>query len=401
MINNKLYEAALKNPSSNIRSIYLNDLCKKISDGDFILPIFQTYLRWNAQKQASLFNYQLFGKSPVSPLSANVIDDPKNVSFVQQVSFVSRELISTEEEVRGKFSIADGQQRLSTNYLAYIGDSSLDKVVLDIHRAKFIVLEDEKIKDFQIPVTVLYNKVNSLKDYVREHMGGIKRMGDLFPVLSNVRTNWMQYTYNINIATNMNEKEQKDWFNVLNLAGSRVTQDMVFLSDLLVQGVDFYKEYAQPFRDMMEEHDLLSLYPRKSAEVSIPLAALNAAYERVENIPVHVLNRSPLPSDTQPKVIAKVTPDEIRKMFSLSLQALESSLQYFKEQPQPAKRIDYITNVMGYFIFSNSHTVDDKARVDIQDWAKPDLFTNKSNGERREIFQSLIAKTNNIIIKTN
>lgn len=115
MINKALLNAAARNPSSNIRSFQMADLCHEIEEGNFILPIFQTYLRWNEEKQASLFNYQLFGKSPVTPISANVISDPDKVKFVQQVNFVSRELINNNDEVKEKYSVADGQQRLSVN----------------------------------------------------------------------------------------------------------------------------------------------------------------------------------------------------------------------------------------------------------------------------------------------
>lgn len=278
----------------------------------------------------------------------------------------------------------------------------MNDIVLDVKRAKFVVLKDEKIKSFQIPVTVLYNKEDLVANYIQDNMNETndnKVFVELVTVLNAIRTNWKQYNYNVNIATDMDEDEQKDWFNVLNLAGSRVTQDMVFLSDLLVQGIDFYKEYAEPFRSLLEEYDLLSLYPRKSAEVSVPLAALNASYERIEHVPVHVLNRSPIPSDTQPKLIAKASVENIRQMFSMSLSALESALEYFEKQNIKVTRIDYITNVMGYFVFAPNHRIDDKAIQDIQGWIKPNLFTNKSNGQRREVFQNLIDKTGNIDVK--
>ncbi|WP_145988684.1 hypothetical protein [Carnobacterium maltaromaticum] len=80
----------------------------------------------------------------------------------------------------------------------------------------------------------------------------------------------------------------------MNLAGSRVTENMVFLSDLLVKGIDFYKEYSDVFNEKLADNKLGDLMPKKSAEISIPLATLNAAYVKI-NEKKRTSNLSPIP----------------------------------------------------------------------------------------------------------
>lgn len=400
MINSKILDASNFDPTKSTEPFSIVNLCEKIENGDFILPIFQTYLRWTIKKQVDLFNYQLFGKAPVAPISVNVISEPEKINFVQQVKFQTRELISNDD-IKGKLSVADGQQRLTTNYLAYEGDHQIDKIVLDLHKGKFISVE-EKAAKFQIPVTILYNKKDKLTEYITKGMGikNQEKFAKLYSALNKVRSKWQTYYYSVNKAIDMSKDEQQNWFSVLNLAGSRVTQDMVFLSSLLLKGVDFYKEYAEPFRVKLVSHDLLALYPRKTAEVSVPLAALNAAYEKITNTTVHVLNSSPMPSDTKPKQIATLSVDQIREMFSMTLSALDQAIKFYEDFNRfNIARMDYLTNILGYFVFANNHSLDEHAKKNINEWIKPDLFSNKSNGERRVIYQELIKKTGNIIIK--
>jgi hypothetical protein len=56
---------------SNPRAI--RDLCSKIEEGEIVLPIFQTYIRWQIDKTIDLLNFQLRGKAAVSPISINKI----------------------------------------------------------------------------------------------------------------------------------------------------------------------------------------------------------------------------------------------------------------------------------------------------------------------------------------
>ena len=52
-------------------------------------------------------------------------------------------------------------------------------------------------------------------------------------------------------------------------------------------------------------------------------------------------------------------------------------------------RIDYINYLIGYFVF-NGFDIDDSTREFLIKWYDSVDFTNKSNTERRDIFNSLI-----------
>ncbi|MCU0094676.1 hypothetical protein N7917_05875 [Bacillus sp. OR9] len=96
-----------------------------------VLPVFQTYIRWTDGKVADLFNYQLHGKAPMAPISVNVINKPEKV--VEQMNFLTREILEGEE-IKNKVSVADGQQRLSANYNAYINNPDYAHIVLDLKK---------------------------------------------------------------------------------------------------------------------------------------------------------------------------------------------------------------------------------------------------------------------------
>ena len=93
-----LEEAANLNPTKQSQSMTVTELCTQIDNGDITIPMYQRGLSWNDNKAVALFNYQLFGKAPVSPLSFNKIG--KN-NDVPQLSFVSRKLIKNSSSSKG------------------------------------------------------------------------------------------------------------------------------------------------------------------------------------------------------------------------------------------------------------------------------------------------------------
>ena len=154
-INKDLITAASFNPTKKTYQIPISNLCEKIESGEITLPLYQRDVSWTLQKSVDLLNYQLLGKAPVSPISINEINHIDSNNKVAQVSFINRELI---EDVRaGQLSIADGQQRLTTNLKAYINSSEFRNVALDLVKGKFLIVESD-IKKFQIPVGILLNK---------------------------------------------------------------------------------------------------------------------------------------------------------------------------------------------------------------------------------------------------
>lgn len=92
-------------------------MCYKIDRNEVTLPLYQRDLSWNLSKSVSLFNYQLFGKAPVAPISINQISDKD--TLVPQISFIERDLIKEDLINAAHQSVVDGQQRLSTNYKAF------------------------------------------------------------------------------------------------------------------------------------------------------------------------------------------------------------------------------------------------------------------------------------------
>ena len=155
------FEAAINfNPTKRSQTMTIQDLNKRIEEGGLTVPLYQRGLSWNDDKAIALFNYQLFGKAPVAPISLNEIGTHDEVP---QLNFISREQIDGENQ--GKLSVVDGQQRLTTNYKAYSNDSSFEKIALDLSQSKF--RKRKKYDRNQVPVGILFNKDQKiLQDYV-------------------------------------------------------------------------------------------------------------------------------------------------------------------------------------------------------------------------------------------
>jgi hypothetical protein len=324
-INKKLDFFSTFDPTKESKPVSLGNLCQEIEQGKITLPIFQTYIRWKTEKSVDLLNFQLSGKAAVSPISINIIEN-KDLA-VPQVSFIERELIDSDL-IGGKHSVNDGQQRLSCNYKAYTDHEDFKCIVLDITTGSF-TMNTEELKKSQIPVGKLYNKdPNVFKKYLESHKP--LQEFDVQNLLTRVRNKFLGYYYTVNYARDLTEEEQRKWFEVLNLAGSRITDVEVNLTEMLVKGVDFYKEYACKFGDKLREASLEDLFVFKATEISIPLASLNPAYEIVCN-KAHTSNYSPMPSDTKASNISKLDADKIREIFSITLNSLERAIEFIED----------------------------------------------------------------------
>lgn len=77
-----------------------------------------------------------------------------------------------------------------------------------------------------------------------------------------------------------------------------MTDVEVYLTEMLVKEVDYYKEYSNKFVERLDQSSLDKLFVKKATEVSIPLAALNPAYEVLKG-KEHSSNFSPIPSDVK------------------------------------------------------------------------------------------------------
>lgn len=383
-INKNLIFYSTFDPTKESQPVSLENLCKDIEDEKITLPIFQTYIRWTTEKSVDLLNFQLNGKAAVSPISINKIE---NIDLaVQQVSFIERNLIA-KDKIIGKHSVNDGQQRLSCNYKAYIDHEEFKLIFLDITVGKFVINPDE-VKRSQIPVGKLYNKDDSVFDkYVTEH----KELQSLEVqrLLTKVRNKFMSYYYTVNYARDLTESEQLEWFDVLNLAGSRVTGVEVELTNMLIKGVDFYSEYSNKFIEKLTEESFYHLIIRKETEVSIPLAALNLAYEVIKNKP-HSSNFSPIPSDTKAIAISKLEVFELREIFSMTLDGLDKAMTFIYDNKLVPERIDYITYLTGLFVCNKNIDMNEEQKERTVKWFNTVNFSDKGNSERREIFDKLL-----------
>ncbi|MDF2612765.1 MAG: hypothetical protein K0S71_551 [Clostridia bacterium] len=384
-INKNLEYYSTFDPTKESKPISLGQLCKDIEARKLTLPIFQTYIRWKVEKSIELLNFQLTGKAAVSPISINVIEN-KDLA-VPQVSFIDRERIDSEE-LEGKHSVNDGQQRLSCNYKAYTDHEDFKCVVLDISVGKFI-MNTGALKNCQIPVGVLYNKdPNVFKKYLEKHKA--LQVFEVSDLLTRVRNKFLGYYYTVNYARDLTEEEQREWFEVLNLAGSKVTDVEVSLTEMLIKGVDYYKEYAERFEERLRQASLEKLFVIKATQISIPLSALNAAYEILKG-KKHTSNFSPIPSDVKASIICKLEKDEIRSIFNTSLDALDWVIDFIEQHNlKEPERIDYITYMIGAFVYIGSKQLNSKQTTYLIDWYNSVEFATKGNGERREVFDELI-----------
>ncbi|KUR60775.1 hypothetical protein HF695_12165 [Bacillus safensis] len=384
-INKKLDYFSSFDPTKESKPMSLGNLCKDIEEERLTLPIFQTGIRWKVEKSIELFNFQLTGKAAVAPISINVIEN--KALAVPQVTFITRNLVP-EEELSGKQSVNDGQQRLTCNYKAYTDDDEFRNVFLDIATGKF-VLNSGTMRKSQIPVGKLYNKDPKVfEEFVRENPE--MQTFEVQSLLTRIRNKFLAYYYTVNYAKDLSEAEQREWFEVLNLAGSKVTETEVYLTEMLVKGVDYYKEYAEKFGEKLKESDFENLFVQKATEISIPLAALNPAYEILQEKP-HSANFSPMPSDVKASLMSKLNANELRTIFAWTLEALDKALAFIelKELVVP-KRIDYITYLLGAFVVLQNTELNPDQEAYLIDWYENVEFAKKDNGARRKIFDDLI-----------
>lgn len=383
-INENLKYFATSDPTKESKQVSIENLCQGIESGKMTLPIFQTYIRWTLDKSVSLLNFQLQGKAPVAPISINKIENSDICGI--QVTFIDRKLIEKEDN-HSKYSVIDGQQRLSCNYKAYINHEDFKCIVLDLSKGKFII--QDKIKNNQIPVGVLYNKDDDVfTSYLEQHKD--LQIFKIQSLLTKIREKFRKYYYTVNYASDLSEEEQSDWFEVLNLAGSRVPKNQVFLNDMLVRGIDFYTEFSNKFFDILSLSDLSDLFVQKTTEISIPLSCLNAAYESLTN-QKHSDNFSPIPSDAKGIFMSRLDATLLRNMFNLVLNSLQNSLDFISSNNLSIpNRIDYLTYLTGLFSHLNTTKLTYSQTLNVIDWYNNVDFSSNGNTLRRKKFNSLL-----------
>jgi len=383
-INERLKKSANYDPTKETINKSLAQLCKDVEDKKLIMPIFQRGLSWTTQKKVELYNFQLNGLAPVAPISINRIG--LESLEMPHIEVLTRSPVP--EPSLQSHSVMDGQQRITTNFQAYINDESIRGVVLDIGRGYFRNIEEE-IKRNQIPVGILYNKDPEVYNAYLEKKK-LTNDPSILSLLSQIRTKFLNYFYIINFAENLTGEEQIEWFDVLNLAGSKVTELQMILTRFQMKGLDFYKEYSNEFLARLEEEGFGYLFIQKDTEVSIPAAALNPALEKLYD-KVHTSNYSPIPSDIKDRVISNMEPIELRKCFNWTLKGLDNTLSFLKLNKLVPDRIDFITYLTGYFVLNGNDEIPFNKTESLADWYKQTDFTNKTNSERRQMFNELLS----------
>ena len=374
------------NPTKETTQRTIDDLCQSIDKGFLSLPLYQRDLSWTLQKSVDLLNYQLSGKSPVSAISINEINDTSVA--VPQVTFVDRELLAP---ISGLHSVVDGQQRISTNYKVYINSPDFRNIVLDLSRGKFLAIDDTTaIKTHQIPAGILLNKDGQvLTDYLKTHKSLAKF--EVQDILLKVRNKFKSYYYTINKAKDLAEEEQINWFEVLNNAGSRVSAIQMRLAKLKIYGIDIYTQYAHVFVEKVKAHGYDEVFIAQTTNLSYPISALNPAYEVIMGLP-HTNNYCPMAPDVRENAICSLTPSQIETCFELTLSALDKALNFIdKNNLSYPDRIDYINYLTGYFVFHEEELSPEDESYLVK-WYNSTDFKNASNSKRRSIFTNLIYK---------
>jgi len=388
-INENLTQYASLNPTQKTHTQSTESLCKEIESGNLVLPVYQTGLRWTKQKNVDLYDFMLRGKAPVAPISMNVIRNIEKA--IEQVSFIYRDVI--EGSLVGKYSVTDGQQRLTCLYKAYTNDPEFEDIVFDVSRAKFQIL-NAPIKNYQIPVGILLNKNAELFYEYMNNNSFLKKDITKDAVLS-VRKKFFGYNFVINMAEDLDEDEQVNWFEVLNNAGSQISRLQMKFAKMLVQGLDIYPEYVDIYIRKVLEVGWGKLFTTKDTEVSFPIAALNPAFEVVTKQPIHALNFCPIPSDTKEVRLTSLDPEQLREVINITLHYLDETFTFIKNEGlKKPSRMDYITYILGVFVYNGSSDLNDEQKTKLIDWYNNVSFTNMSNSQRRKNFDSLL---NNVI----
>lgn len=384
-------------PTKESVTMSIQSICQNVEDNKILLPIFQTGLRWTTQKVIDLLNFQLTGFAPVSPISMCKLDfgyerSAELVSKLgKQIKLIERE---TLYDLKGEiYSLTDGQQRVSTNYKCYIGHADYDNILLDLSKGRFVKSDYPVLpKEGQIPVGVLYNKDMSVFiSYLDNHSEFSDRT--ISNYITAIRNKFMGYNYTIHFAKNLSEKQQLEWFEILNNAGSKIPGKEMELAKLKVKDIDFHKEYIENFLDLIDKYNFENCFPSEPTKTTYPLSALNPGYdyffatERASNM-------SPTPSDVQITKLCSLNVEELKRLFTYTLEALEKVLKLIDSHPnisENIKRMEYITFGLGYYVF-NDNTLSPEQEGFLLNWFQNTKFVNKSNTDKRLIYQKLIGR---------
>jgi len=132
-------------------------------------------------------------------------------------------------------------------------------------------------------------------------------------------------------------------------------------------------------------------YTHFETRVSFPIAALNPAYEIVKNRKEHVSGFSPFPSETKEKQLCTLSIDELMQCINLTLTALDKTIIFIKDNGLTSpKRMDFVTYILGLLVYLDEQELSDVQKSKIVEWYNNTDFTNKSNTDRRNLFDEFL-----------
>lgn len=377
----KIQQALNFNPTKRSQTMTIAELSEKIENNTIVLPVYQRNLVWNDNEMIDLFNYQLFGKAPIAPLSFNEIGANDEVS---QLSFINR--IELKDNHQHKFSVVDGQQRLTTNYKAYSNDETLSHIVFDFAQGSF--KKSNNINRTQIPVGILFGKNQQvLIDYIYKKYS-VTKANELFPLLLEVRTKFFNYSYTIHIAENMTADEQIEWFELLNNAESKMSEMELTVAKIRMRGFDLHSEFTIPYMKLIKHYDLEKVFANFESKLSYSLSALNPSFEWLWKGQKHNINCAPISSDTKEKLFLKLSKKQLKVMSELTLNALNDTLFFVANNhlQNNIKTMECVMFLTGYFIFNKDNLQKEK----LKNWIEKFTTESKSLNERRTIYNNLI-----------
>ena len=394
-INKNLQKRVSFDPTKESITMTISKMCDLISQDKIVLPIFQTGLRWTEKKVIELLNFQMTGFAPVAPISMCKLDfgfdedKTQNATLGKQVRLLERTALPN---IKGEvYSLADGQQRTTTNYKCYIGHEDFRNIVLDLAKGKFISLDKTStLNSNQIPAIIIYNKDFSVyNDFLQKNPDMLEpRVANYINI---IRNKFMGYSYTVNFADSLSETEQLKWFEILNNAGSKIPLTEMNLSRLKTKDVDYYKEFIEPFMSIIESNGYGNFFPTQATRTTYPLSALNPGYDFLFSTETNK-NKAPIPSDAaKEKKLTTLEADQLHQLFNITLQALQNVMNFIDaENIKLSGRMEHITFALGFFVYHGTSMSHEKKEF-LKKWINTTNFVNVSNSSKRKIYQNLIS----------
>lgn len=209
--------------ASDVRD--LEDLCKKVKDGQITVPIFEQKPKWTVQEAINTFNYLLTNDFFTLPFAFDVItNEPK----VKQLSFPDYKPIDSNYKYNNTFSIIAGSKILDMYYKAYIGDDIFKNVVFDLSIGK-IRFYQHYSPEFNKVFSINFILTAKPKDYYQEYckLFGVEDTDDIDDDEDEF-FDMRHYLYQFrdcffpncfaSVATDLSKKEQLRWRRQLHLA---------------------------------------------------------------------------------------------------------------------------------------------------------------------------------------